>query len=278
MKKLIVALSLLASSAFAAPVNIVTTSGPGSLSDQAARYIQPLLAKELGEEVIVVNVPGASGLVGMRAFNQLPKNEGHVLLGSFALAFVAKTMPQPDFDPLTAFTPVVGMTHVPLSVTVPSTSPAKSVSDFVKMSAEKGGLRGGTSHPSTDISMMLLDKQLGMRTEPVAYKQTAQLYTDLAAGVIDYTIGGGNKVAVGLIESGKLRVLERINDFGIEDFSWTGLFMHAGAENSRVFEALKRVVTKSNMQDLKQPLFDADAATLRKLVAKEYALIPAPKK
>lgn len=256
------------------PVSIVTTSGPGSLSDQVARHIQPLLSKELGVEVVVVNAPGANGLVGLRAFHQLAGN--HLLIGSFSVPYVAKTTPQKDFDPLVDFAPVMGLTHTPLNITVPANSPAKDMASLAKLSKEKGGLKGGTSHPSTNISMALIDKAFGATTEPINYKQTAQLYTELAAGLLDYTVGGGNQASVALVQSGHLRNIARADQVGIPDFSWTALFVKSGNENGPLANAAKRAINADSMRGLSQPFFKADASAMRAQVQREYTLIPAP--
>ena len=266
-------LLLVVTNVFATPITIVTTSGSGSLSDQVARYIQPLLAKELGVDVVVVNAPGGNGVVGLRAFHQLSGN--HLLIGSFSVPYVAKTAPQKDFDPLVDFAPIMGLTHVPLSITVPANSPVKDIVSLAKLSKDKGGLKGGTAHPSTNISMMLVDKVFGSTTEPINYKQTAQMYTDLAAGLIDYTVGGGNQAAAGLVQSGHIRNIGRADQMGIPDFSWTALFTRSGNENGTVANAARKAINAESMRGLPHPFFRADAIELRNQTLREYTLIPA---
>lgn len=276
MKFILAAWALVASNVFAGPVQIVTTSGPGSLSDQAARHIQPLLAKELGREVVVLNVAGANGVLGFREFSRLPKDGGHILIGSFALAYTAKTLPQADYDPLRDFAPVMGLTRTPLRVLVPANSPAKDINGLVELSKAKGGLMGGSSHPSTALILTLLDNKTGTRTTPVNYRQGAMLFADLASGQLDYSVGGGHSTAAALLEEGRLREIGRLDDLGIEDFSWTGVFVHAGNENGKTAEAIKRVVNADTVKIPGNPFFKADAEALRRLVQREYSLIPQP--
>jgi tripartite-type tricarboxylate transporter receptor subunit TctC len=276
MRRFLLALAFALSSttAFSSTLTIVTTAGSGSLSDQVARFIQPLLAKELGVDVVVANAPGGNGVVGLRAFNQLSGD--HLLIGSFAVPFVAKTLPQKEFDPLVDFSPVMGLTHTPLNITVPANSPARDMASLAKLSKEKGGLKGGTAHPSTSISMALIDKTFGATTEPINYKQTAQLYTELAAGLLDYTVGGGNSVSVGLVQSGHLRNIARADQVGIPDFAWTALFVKADNENSPLANTARKVINAESMRGLPQPFLKADAPTIRAQVQREFALIPAP--
>lgn len=274
MKKLLAVSLLWATAAFASSVTIVTTSGPGSLSDQVARHIQPLLEKELNTEVVVMNSPGANGLIGLRSFHQLKGD--HILIGSFAVPFVAKTMPQKEFDPMVDFVPVTGLTHAPMHILVPANSPAKDLQGLVALSNAKGKLKGGSSHPSANISMTLLDKATGSSTEQINYKQGSQLYAELASGLLDYTFGGATSSAMAMIQSGHLRSLGRLDQIGIPDFSWTALFVKAGNENNRVAVASRKIVNSENMAVLPQPFFRADFRVLQRMIEQEYKVIPAP--
>ena len=274
MKKLLAALFFVVTGACASPVSIVTTSGPGSLSDQVARHLQPLLAKELGSEVVVMNAPGANGLIGLRAFHQTQGD--HILIGSFAVPFVAKTMPQKDFDPIADFSPVTGLTHAAMHILVPASSPAKDFAGLVALSNSKGRLKGGSSHPSANISMGLLDKAAGTNTEQINYKQGAQLYAELASGLLDYTFGGATSSALAMIQAGHLRSLGRLDQLGVPDFSWTALFVKSGNENGKVAAAARKIVNAENMASLSQPFFRADSRTLQRMIEQEYRVIPAP--
>jgi tripartite-type tricarboxylate transporter receptor subunit TctC len=273
VKRFLCVFLLLATNVFASTVNIVTTSGPGSLSDQVARYIQPLLAKELGVEVVVVNAPGGNGVVGLRAFNQL--NGDHLLIGSFAVPYVAKVSPQKDFDPVKDFTPIAGLVYPPMHVIVPVNSPAKTLTEFIELARKNGELKGGASHPSTNISMTLFDKAAGVTTQQVNYKQGVQLYTDLAAGLLDYTFGGSVAVSGALIQGGRLKSLGRLDQLGVPDFSWIALFVKTGSESSKVSQAAKKVSSAEYMAGLPQPFFKTDAAALRNQILREHNLIPA---
>lgn len=271
MKKLFACLLLVATNVFAIPVTIVTTAGPGSMSDQVARHIQPLLAKELGVEVLVMNSPGANGLIGLRTFHQLQGD--HILIGSFAVPYVAKALPQKDFDPMTDFAPVVGLVHPPMLILVPASSPAKDMPGLIALSKAKGGLKGGSAHPSANVSMELLNKTVGIRTDQINYKQVSQLYVDLSSGLLDYTFGGGSSSAASLLQSGHLRSLGRLDQLGVPDFSWTALFVKAGQEQGRAAQAARKVVNPENMAALPHPFFKADATKLRQLLVFEYSVI-----
>ena len=161
-----------------------------------------------------------------------------------------------------------------MHILVPANSPAKSINDLVELSKNKQGLKGGSSHPSADISMMLLDKTLSIKTEVINYKQLGQLYVDLTAARIDYAFGGATSSAAALLQSGQLRSLGRLDQTGVPDFSWTALFVKSSDENGKVAKAAKKIINAESMKSLPQPFFDVNSDRLRQIVLKEYLLIP----
>lgn len=273
-------LLLTISTALASPLTLVTTSGPGSLSDTAARYFAPLLERELGRPVVVQNAPGAMGLVGMRAYQQMPHDGNALLIGGTQVPYVAKVMAPSDFDPMVAFEPLHGLSYARQQILVPSASPVKTAADLAKLQRKKGALNGGSSHPSTQTSMELLDAITGAKTTVVNYKQSAQLATELAVGIIDYTIGAkGNSATAGFVANGMLRVVADLRDLGVEEFSWTGFFIHADAPDAakrRLIAAIDKVMYSPEAARFHQERYLLSASGLRRQMQREFDLIPAP--
>ena len=280
--RLLAAALIFASSALSAQtLTLITTSGPGSLSDTAARFTAMLLERELGRPVIVDNRPGGMGVIGLRHFNGLPADGHSILIAGTQLAFVSKAMPQPDFDPMTAFVPLSGLVYTPQQIMVPAASPVRSPADLLALQRSKGKLDGGSSHPSTQTSMGLLDGVLGTRTTIVGYKQGSQLATELAGGFIDYTIGGkGNGATAGFIDSGQIRVVGFLKDLGVEEFSWVGVFVQKGVPEdvkAQLQAAMTRVLKSEAWQNYtQQERWAATPQQVLETMRREYELIPSP--
>lgn len=277
--RLLAAALIFASSALAAQtLTLITTSGPGSLSDTAARFTAMLLERELGHPVIVDNRPGGMGVVGLRHFNSLPADGHSILIAGTQLAFISKAVPQPDFDPMTAFVPLSGLVYTPQQIMVPAASPVRSPADLLALQRSKGKLDGGSSHPSTQTSMGLLDGVLGTRTTIVGYKQGSQLATELAGGFIDYTIGGkGNGATAGFIDSGQIRVVGYLKDLGVEEFSWVGLFVHTSVpapEKKRLTDAINRVMRSPEWTGFQQQRWAVPPEEVMDTMQREFGLIP----
>ncbi|MCD7059156.1 Bug family tripartite tricarboxylate transporter substrate binding protein [Pelagibacterium xiamenense] len=56
------------------PINIIVPWGAGGSTDQVTRVTAPILAEQLGTEIVVVNQPGASGAVGTQEVLNAPKD------------------------------------------------------------------------------------------------------------------------------------------------------------------------------------------------------------
>ena len=87
-KLLTVALFLIATAAGAAeqypsrPVRLVVPSGAGGITDILARSIAPRLSESLGQQVVIDNRPGASGVIGSQLVATAPP-DGYTLLMVF---------------------------------------------------------------------------------------------------------------------------------------------------------------------------------------------------
>lgn len=279
--KLLTALLLavtIATTAYAGPMSILTTSGPGSLSDTAARFIQPLLAKEFNGTVIVENISGALGSIGMRAYQERPADGNTLLVGGTQVPYVSKKGPSIGFDPMEEFEPLYGLSYAPQLILVAKDSPIHSYKDLGVLYKKKGHLNGGSSHPSTEMSLALLDKVTGATTTIVSYKMGVQLASELAGGFIDYTVSAsGNTSTQGLLSTGILRSVGTLHELGVEEFSWTGLFIHKNTPpevKARLRASVTKVMNSPEMQKFHQTPFLIDAAGITKLMLREYSLIP----
>lgn len=271
-------LSLFTVLAFAKPLTIVTTSGPGSLSDTAARYFAPLIEKELNRPVVIQNISGANGLVGLSVYSKMPANGDYILIGGTQIAFNAKTQKSLDFNPINDFYPLYGLSYAPQHILVPSNSKIYTFEDLVYFSKSKDGLMGGVSHPSTEMSIRLLDKSADINSTIVNYKQASQLLIDLSESRLDYTISAiGNAASSAYLSSGKLRSIVSLKSLDIEEFSWTAWFIHTSApeDTKKYLElTLRKVMTSEDSKKFNQTVLNMNSSEIKKIVKREYEIIP----
>ena len=158
----------------ARPVRIVVPFQPGGAADFIGRIIQPRLARELQQAVVIDNRPGASGSIGVEvAANAVP--DGHtILLGNVGtMAINPSVFPAFRPKPLEAFIAVTQVADVPGCLAVHSSLPARSLREFIDYAkARPGKLSYSTSGAGSDsrLAMEYFMKKAGLNIVMINYK------------------------------------------------------------------------------------------------------------
>ena len=139
-------MSLVSSGAIAAdaypsrPVRLIVGYPPGGSTDIAARLIAQKLTPVLGQNVIVDNRAGASGMIGAGIVARA-EPDGHTL--SFAaspeVAIYRALVKAPPYDSLKDFQPVSLVGRVPFMLVVHPSVAASSVKDLIALAKAKPG-------------------------------------------------------------------------------------------------------------------------------------------
>jgi len=158
----------------ARPVRMIVPFQPGGAADFAARIIQPKLAQELGQTIVVENRPGASGSIGVEAAaNATP--DGHtLLLGNVGtMAINPSVFPRFRPKPLDAFIGVTQVVDVPGCLAVHPSVPVRSLKEFIDYAkARPGKLSYSTSGAGSDsrLAMEHFMKKAGLNIVMINYK------------------------------------------------------------------------------------------------------------
>jgi tripartite-type tricarboxylate transporter receptor subunit TctC len=252
MKKLITAFFVFVSAVCFAelpPLTIITTNAVGSQIDTVVRYLAPAIEKELQRSVVVMNMPGADGLIAMQKFSSMPADGNTLLGGGASISFA--TVADRDYKPQDHFKPLMGLVQSEYLLLVPRNSKITNIKSLITVAKEKGGIMGGSSGAASTLSFALIQEQLGINITPVEYKQNAQIALDLAAGDrTDIAIAGAGNAAIrSFVSSGELRPIAVIGHSpstyfkdvktitqqgykSVEDFGWSGLFVQNGVPES----------------------------------------------
>ena len=192
------------------PIRLVVGFVPGGGTDVSARIVAQKLSDVLGQQIVVENKPGASGLI---AADQVSKADadGHTLL----LANMQSTVSAPyvlptSYDPIKDFTAVRYIGTVPNVLVInPDKHKFKTVKELLDAARAKPGAltyaSSGMGSPQ-HLSAARFSQIEKIEMEHVPYKGSGQAIADLLGGQVDMnfdTLPG----VIGQVQAGKLRPL-----------------------------------------------------------------------
>lgn len=173
-------------------ITLVVPSAPGGTLDALARFFAQAMSPTLDRAVVVENVGGAGGLIGMqRAARAEP--DGHTIVFGNMGVMAASVALNPDagYDPRRDLAPVGMAAHVPMVLAASPQSGVRDLQGLLVRIRERGeaatfgtaGL-GTTSH----LAPALLLHLTGLKATLVSYRGAGPAMNDLAAGVVDAVI------------------------------------------------------------------------------------------
>lgn len=244
------------------PVRIIIPSGAGGITDILGRVIAPRLTENLGQQIVIDNRPGASGIVGSQIVAKATP-DGYTLLMVFPSHPVNPSLfADIPYDTVKAFAPVTLVSAVSPVLIVNSQFPARSVQELIAIAKEKPGQ---LNHGSVGNSSMghlgaeLFRSMAGIKIALVTYKGSPQVLTALLSGEIQFYLIGSAGTAAAQVKAGRVRALgvgakQRIAVLpdvppisealpGYEARGWNGILAPAGTPKS-VIDRLNREIVK----------------------------------
>ena len=207
---LVLAASVAAQTYPSKPVSMIVAFPAGGGSDVLGRAVGKGMAEVLGQPVIVENVVGVGGALGvLKAANAQP--DGYTLLAGSPLELiytplgVAAAKNKPEDMRLAA---LVGYT--PIAIAVRKDLPVNTLEEFVAFAkkADKPLSYGSTGMGS--LYHLMAEKALqtaGARGLHAPYNGMAPYLKDLMGGVIDFAVVPLVGPVIGAIESGQIKAL-----------------------------------------------------------------------
>src|SRR5262249_32853485 len=191
------------------PVRIIDAFAPGGSSDVAARIVGQHLAGVFGQQFVVENRPGASGVLAAEVVARSPADGYTLLMAVTPQIAVMPRMTKTRYDPVKDFAPVSIVGTTPFVLVVHPSIPTPTLADFIAFArASPSPLSYAASGVGSlgHLSMELFLKRAGLAMAPVLYKGgTAQL-NDVIAGHVKITFLNLSTV-MPFAASGTLRLL-----------------------------------------------------------------------
>ena len=261
------------------PIRLIVPFPAGGGGDTLARLVMTRVGKELGQPMVVENMPGAGGNIGSQKAAREPADGYTVLYGTNGTFGINHTLyKSAGFDPMRDFMPVTQLTRIAALVTVRPGLAVENLPDLLKlMRASPGKLaygsagNGTTSHLATE----LLKAAAGVSIVHVPYRGGAPALTDLLGGQIDILIDVIPNVA-GSVQANRIKALAvttatrvgslanipTVAEAGVPGFdvsAWDAIFVPKGTP-PQVVQRLQAAVRKAlDDPQIKQQLADRGA-------------------
>ena len=255
-------------------IRILVGFAPGGSTDILARLIAQEMSKNVGQQVVVDNRPGAGGNIAAELVSKAPP-DGYTLhactTGVFAIQpFLYSKLP---YDPEKGIAPVTQTGSLPYIIVAHPSLPVKNVKDFIAfVKARPGEINYASSGIGTasHLSAALFASSAGLKMVHVPYKGTGNAMSDLLAGqvvmIFDQPVSSlphvqAGKLRVLGISSGKrfptLKDIPTIAEQGLPGFeaiSWAGICAPGGTPRPLIDRVYTEVVKTLKVPDLRDRL------------------------
>ncbi|KZD24766.1 Bug family tripartite tricarboxylate transporter substrate binding protein [Tardiphaga robiniae] len=257
------------------PIRVIVPFAAGGVADITIRIVAEKLGDNLGQRLVIENMPGAGGVVAARAVLSSQPDGYTLALLSNGTAVSVPLFKNLPFDPVKNFAPISSIGFFDFIVGTNANSQHKTLADVIKFARDNPGkLNVGTiSVGSTqNLSAELLKSTAGINFQIVPYRGTPEVIVGLLREDIDVMIDNyvGMKSA---LQDGKMRpvgttgesrsvILKDVPTMieggvrGYDVVSWNALFAPSGTPPeaiARLNAGLREVLA---MPDVKQKLLD----------------------
>ncbi|MDM0070289.1 MULTISPECIES: tripartite tricarboxylate transporter substrate binding protein [unclassified Variovorax] len=284
----------------AKPITLIVPYSAGGSVDFTARLVATKLGERLKQSVVIENVTGAGGAIGVaKAVNAAP--DGYTLVAGPDSAIAIGRLINPaafKFDPLKDLAPVGMLNTAPMVLVARPGLPVKDFADFVKLAkASPGKFNYATSGVGTvlQLAMELLKERTGIFVTHVPYRGGAQIATDVIGNQVDLAmlvstsaiphVTGNRLKALGVTGSQRLEALPQVPAFGempglkgFDMVSWTGIFAPANTPapivsrlNQELNAVLKDPEVRAKLQEQGALPGTGSPEDLGRFVKSEYA-------
>lgn len=192
-------------------VTMVVPYPAGGPSDFVARQLQPDLAKALGQTVIVDNVGGVAGAIGVQKMLSAPADGSTITLGSpLELIIAPLTLSAVKYRP-DDIKMVAQIVKAPLVLLARKDFPANTVEELIALASKPGAKEFSMANVGMGSLFHLAGERLtqlsGVKFVHVPYRGGAQIMTDMMGGQVDLGFGTFAGPIPGMVAEGKIKAL-----------------------------------------------------------------------
>jgi tripartite-type tricarboxylate transporter receptor subunit TctC len=173
------------------PIKLLVPFAAGGNIDVTGRLMAARLSETLGQQMIVENRVGGSGIIATEAVARSAPDGYTLLWASTNVMSIVPNTTKTPYDPIKDFAPISALGESPQVLLINSKIPANTVAEFVAYAKAQpqplayGG--GGGAGSASNLIMALFLARAEVKMTSVSYRGTALALTDLIAGHIPTT-------------------------------------------------------------------------------------------
>ena len=254
-------------------IRMIVPFAPGGSNDIMGRLVAGKLTESMGQQVVVDNRPGASGIIGTDLAAKSAPDGYTLLVMSLTFAVNPSIRSKLPYDTEKDLIPVTLIASAPLMLVVHPSLPVKSVKELIAYAkANPGKLNFGSGGPGSTphLAGEMLKTMSGLQMTHFPYKGGGPALADLVGGQIQLMLENIPST-LPFVKSGRLRVLavtskERspsvpdvptLDEAGLKGYEltgWNGLFVPRGTPRVIVSRLHTETVKALAAPDVKQRL------------------------
>jgi tripartite-type tricarboxylate transporter receptor subunit TctC len=270
-----------ASSAFAQhfpsrPITIVVPFSAGGPSDAMARILAERMKVTLNETVLVENVTGAGGSIGVGRAAKSPADGYTISFGHLGTHVANGAIYKLGYDLVADLDPVVLLPSNPMIIVSKNAVPAKTLKEFLDwLKSRPAPAAAGTvgAGSGSHVAGLAFEAATGIKLQYVPYRGTGPAMNDLVAGQIDLIVDqtsnsiqqvrAGNIRAYAIVDSKRVESAPDIpttDEAGLPGFHmtlWSGMWVPRGTPkdiiaklNNAVVEAMNDSAVKKQLENI----------------------------
>jgi tripartite-type tricarboxylate transporter receptor subunit TctC len=196
------------------PITIVVPFSAGGPTDAMARILSERMHARLGQTILIENVTGAAGSLGVGRVVRAAPDGYTISIGHLGTHVANGAIYKLGYDLVTDLEPVVLLPSNPMIIVSTNAVPAKSLKELVawlkaKPTPPTAGTAGAGS--GSHIAGLYFENVTGIKLQYVPYRGTAPALTDLVAGQIDVIIDQTSN-SIAQVRAGTIRAYAVTDD------------------------------------------------------------------
>jgi tripartite-type tricarboxylate transporter receptor subunit TctC len=258
------------------PITVIVPFSAGGPSDAMMRILAERMKQTLGETVLIENVTGAGGSIGVGRAVRSPPDGYTIGFGHLGTNVANGAIYKLGYDLVSDLEPVVLLPSNPMVIVSKNAVPAKSLTELLawlksRPAPPTAGTAGAGS--GSHIAGLYFEKASGIKLQYVPYRGTAPALTDLIAGQIDIIVdqlsNSISQVRAGAIRAYGVTADKRVasapeipttDEAGLPGFHmtlWSGLWVPKGTPkeivarlNAAAVDALNDPAARKQLESL----------------------------